>query len=145
MASIAGLLHDIGKVVLITNYNTTYKVVIEEARTQNKSIWEMEKEVIGTSHAEVGAYLLSLWGFDEEVIQAVHLHHCPNLSVDENAGVLTSVYLGNIFEHRLVKLNENYAIRPIDDIYVSRMNLTNKMGELENMCRKICNEVYGEQ
>ncbi|QAR33809.1 HDOD domain-containing protein [Geovibrio thiophilus] len=144
MSSIAGLLHDIGKVVLITNFNKTYKVVVEEARAQNKSIWEMEKEIIGTSHAEVGAYLLSLWGFDEEVIQAVHLHHCPNLSVDEGTSVLTSVYLGNVLEHRLVKLNENYAVRPLDDIYVGRMNLTGKMAEIENTCRKICMEVYGE-
>ncbi len=144
MSSIAGLLHDIGKVVLITNFNKTYKVVVDEARAQNKSIWEMEKEIIGTSHAEVGAYLLSLWGFDEEVIQAVHLHHCPNLSIDESSSVLTSVYLGNVFEHRLVKLNENYAMRVIDDIYVHRMNLTDKMAELEKTCKKICAEVYGE-
>ncbi|WP_265823684.1 response regulator [Geovibrio ferrireducens] len=144
MSSIAGLLHDIGKVVLITNFNKTYKVVVDEAREQNKSIWEMEKEIIGTSHAEVGAYLLSLWGFDEEVIQAVHLHHCPNLSIDESSSVLTSVYLGNVFEHRLVKLNENYAVRLIDDIYVHRMNLTDKMAELEKTCKKICAEVYGE-
>ncbi len=144
MSSIAGLLHDIGKVVLITNFNKTYKVVVEEARAQNRSIWDMEKEIIGTTHAEVGAYLLSLWGFDEEVIQAVHLHHCPNLSVDEKPGVLTPVYLGNVFEHRLVRLNESYAERPVDDIYVSRMNLTPKMAEIENTCRKICMEVYGE-
>jgi putative nucleotidyltransferase with HDIG domain len=144
MASISGLLHDIGKVVLISNFNKTYNVIVEESRSQNRPIWEIEKEIIGTTHAEVGAYLLSLWGFNEQIIEAVHLHQYPNLTINDEPDVLTSVYLANIFEHQNVIINENYKSRVIDSIYIKRMKLEETLPKLQEGCSKICREAYNE-
>src|SRR5208337_4041806 len=56
----AGLLHDIGKLILATNFKTQYQQALNLVRSRNVPLGQAEREVFGTTHAEVGAYLLSL-------------------------------------------------------------------------------------
>ena len=59
---LAGLLHDIGQLVLAAGMPDEYARVLETARAHEKSIWEIELAQFNATHAEVGGYLLGLWG-----------------------------------------------------------------------------------
>ncbi|MFA7418574.1 MAG: response regulator [Melioribacteraceae bacterium] len=67
----AGLLHDIGKLVLIQldGYKT---LLVDE---ENQSIHELEYEKFNVTHAEVGAYLLTIWNLPSVIVEAVAFHH----------------------------------------------------------------------
>ena len=70
----AGLLHDIGMLVLASNMPDLYKQVLGLQKDKGLLDWQAEQEVFGVTHAEVGAYLLGLlglWGVGEAIVEAV--------------------------------------------------------------------------
>jgi HD-like signal output (HDOD) protein len=74
----AGLLHDIGQLVLALEVPSRYAAILADARNRDLPVHEVEYGVIGVSHAEVGAYLLGVWGLPFAVVEAVAYHHRPS-------------------------------------------------------------------
>ena len=80
-AMIAGMLHDIGKLVLL-EAPRQYKEVMELIETTGCDSSDAEYAVMKSSHAELGAYLLGLWGLPDTVVESVAFHHDPSKLVD---------------------------------------------------------------
>ena len=76
-ALLAGLLHDIGYWILLQQFPKEMCQALEMARAGGTPLHEGEVQVLGTSHAEIGAYLLGLWGFPYPIVEAVAFHHNP--------------------------------------------------------------------
>lgn len=96
-ALLAGLLHDIGKLVLFEIDKTlTLKYFDNNARTSGDI--ELEKRIFSTDHCQIGAYLLHTWGFPYDVIDAVLNHHNPKKLLAKNIGVAQAVYLANCLQ-----------------------------------------------
>lgn len=93
-ALIAGLLHDIGKLVLLQDPER-FNQVVAHSQERNCDHYHAEYEIMGASHAEIGAYLLDLWGIPEPVVHAIAFHHNPNKSMEKNFSVLTAVHVAN--------------------------------------------------
>ncbi|MDB6032677.1 MAG: signal transduction protein [Verrucomicrobiales bacterium] len=74
----AGLLHDLGKVILGMSLREKYGCVVSAARVEQKPLWELERAAFGTDHAEVGARLLERWQFSPELVCSVRFHHHPH-------------------------------------------------------------------
>jgi putative nucleotidyltransferase with HDIG domain len=92
---IAGMMHDIGKLILAVNMRERYQEILLRARDTKTSIWRTEIETLGTSHAEIGAYLLTLWGFPNSIVEAVAWHHQPSLMPSPIFSPLTAVHFAN--------------------------------------------------
>ncbi len=73
----AALLHDIGKLVLAVRLPDQFERNLQLSREQDRPLYLTEEESLGISHAEVGAYLLSLWGLSDSIVEAVCHHHRP--------------------------------------------------------------------
>ena len=71
----AGLLHDIGKLALSLNLEGDYKAAVNAAHEKNLPLHEVEKEMLGATHAEAGAYLLAVWGLPGGIVEGVARHH----------------------------------------------------------------------
>lgn len=74
---LAGLLHDVGRLILAANLPDRFSRVIENAKESGRPLWQVEQEEFHASHAEVGGYLLGLWGLPYPVVEAVAYHHRP--------------------------------------------------------------------
>ena len=91
----AGLLHDIGKLILAHEVPTEYARVLEMHDSDGIAISDAEFEVFGASHPAVGAYLFSLWGLPQSVIEAVALHHSPKMA-DADCSAVTIVAVADL-------------------------------------------------
>jgi HD-like signal output (HDOD) protein len=76
-AWLAGLLHDIGYWVLVQECPDELARALELSRDQHLPLVECERLTTGATHAEIGAYLLGLWGLPYSIVEAVALHHAP--------------------------------------------------------------------
>ena len=77
-----GLLHDIGKVVLITNFVDRYMKAAESIKDKKDKIYYYEQmSFTDVSHEEIGAYLLNWWELPNGLVEAVLYHHKP---LDDN-------------------------------------------------------------
>jgi putative nucleotidyltransferase with HDIG domain len=94
-AFIAGLLHDVGKLVLAANYPEKLQENIRQARQKSITFWEQEYASYNASHAELGGYLLRLWGLPAGVVEAVAYHHRPAQARRQSFSALTAVHVAN--------------------------------------------------
>lgn len=78
----AGLLHDFGKIFLVSHYPVLYGQLHLEATQYNIPLYELEEECFGMNHALIGKYIASTWNFPEALIQAVAYHHQPFFAPD---------------------------------------------------------------
>ncbi len=78
---LAGTLHDIGKLIFAANLGEEYVSVLRDARDRKVALHIAEESAFGATHAEVGGYLLGLWGLPAEIVEAVTFHHHPRIRV----------------------------------------------------------------
>ena len=74
-AYLAGLLHEIGKLVLIHHLPEQYSEILRQCADEGKRQSEVEMKLLGTNHAIIGGYLTSLWGLPHNITEAITLHH----------------------------------------------------------------------
>ncbi len=87
--SVAGLLHDIGKVILILEFAEQYEAAMKEAKEKKLSIFEAEKNQFGATHADAGGWLAEKWRFPVNLIEVIQFHHRPVLA--KNAPLETAI------------------------------------------------------
>ena len=131
---VAGLLHDIGKFLLYRSPGY-FQRVREYSQAKQCSYRNAEYELLGASHAEVGAYLLGLWGIPENIVEAVALHHCPGKAMDKHFSILTGVHVANGLMGQSGTPYENTVFPSIDMQYIRELNLESKIDQWID-CRK---------
>lgn len=75
---IAGIIHDIGKVVMDQYFHDKLALVSREVNLRKISFYQAEKETLGITHAEVGAYLAETWSLPEKLVNVIARHHRSN-------------------------------------------------------------------
>jgi putative nucleotidyltransferase with HDIG domain len=95
-ARTAGLLHDIGKLLLVATLPVVSSRIGNRARTEHRPAFEIEQEELGVTHAELGAYLLGLWGLPETIVEVAAWHHRPPAHLEQSA--LSFVVAANILD-----------------------------------------------
>ena len=124
-----GLVHDIGKLVLATKINN-WDEIQEYAVVNNIPMWQAEEAILGTSHAEVGAYLLGIWGFPPEVIDAIAHHHKPHLLPSDKVSLTTIVHVADAMSQVHARKDEEIFTEHLDNDYMNSLGLENKVHEL---------------
>ncbi len=123
----AGLMHDLGKIVLASNFDEQYRGVQSLAIKQQLPLWEVEKEIFGANHGEIGAYLLGLWGMPLDLLEASALHHTPGLTITKGFTPLTAVHVANVFEHEANPAKDGLVAPKIDEAYLKELGLFDRL------------------
>lgn len=124
---VAGILHDVGKLVLLCSAHELYTRTLEVCRADNVAIWMAEKGVLGCTHAELGAYLLSLWGFSDEIIPCIAQHHDLGEYAGDQPLMATIVHAANALDHELSVVNPGYARERWDGDAVERLGFAGRL------------------
>lgn len=127
-----GLLHDVGKLILMTFFNETYDKVVRLAKTKSISFYEAEKEILPRTHPELANDLFVGWRFSEEICNSVLFHHntekffeLPHTSV---------LYIANYISWvKGIRCEGNFELQTFD------VNVFNKIGLMQDDLDELIN------
>jgi HD-like signal output (HDOD) protein/ActR/RegA family two-component response regulator len=126
-AFMAGLLHDVGTLILAANLPDLYRATRVQAQAHGTTVWEAERALLGTTHAEVGAYLLGLWGLPDPIVEALAFHHCPSACPDQRFSPLTAVHIANALVHTEDSTEAGGTAVALDSAYVAQLGLSERL------------------
>lgn len=125
-AFMAATLHDIGELVLAIAQPRYLQKVYELSKEKNQPIQVIEKKLTGVTHAEIGAYLLGLWGLPYPIVEAVANHHEPARSKSKEFDLVGSSYFAaNLASEMLNNESEgdDYQVN-LDSEYIDRVEIS---------------------
>ena len=126
-ACAAGMLHDIGKVMLAASLPDQYEEALKLASERKISISDAEREIFGASHSQVGAYLLGLWGLPATIVEAVALHHEPRQGASKAFSPLAAVHIANGLVRQIQSRNGAHTDLPFDAEYLAELGIEDRM------------------
>jgi putative nucleotidyltransferase with HDIG domain len=129
-AFMAGLLHDIGKLIFAQEYPDHVERLRAQMRTHERPEYCLERDIAGVTHAEVGAYLLGLWGLPDSIVRAVANHHMPSRDGEQSSLVLAAVHFADHAAKAQMQVLPNGAKnRPgeLDRSYLAAMGVSNQL------------------
>lgn len=91
----AGLLHDIGKVVLDQYVADSAPLFFRSIAQKDVSFLESEKKLIGITHCEAGAFLAKRWNFSDRLTNVIKHHHHPE-NTENNINLVYIIYLADL-------------------------------------------------
>lgn len=120
VAFTSGLMHHVGKTALANSHHEQYERVMATVYNEGRSFTEVENEVFGFDHAELGAAVVRQWGLPESLVTTIELHHSPGelARLDETTARLTA--LTTVTSMTLSKLGVGRS-RPIEDLELSEL------------------------
>ncbi len=95
----AGILHDIGKLILADSLGAEYSEVLKQSRETKTPLYLVEQEKLHTTHAEVGAYLLAIWGLPIPLVETVACHHHPQRCGTKDICLAGIIHISNALQH----------------------------------------------
>ncbi|HBY19833.1 MAG: signal transduction protein [Clostridiales bacterium GWE2_32_10] len=101
--SAIGLLHDVGIVFLFKCFGEKYYNLFIKSIQENINIAELEREILGTTHEEVGGYLLNWWGLPDQIVEAAFFHHMPMDIRVINKEMVCVVHLADKYSWDIIK------------------------------------------
>jgi HD-like signal output (HDOD) protein len=113
-----GIAHDLGKLVLARYAPEKWTAVQQEYMRTGRPDIELEREIIGVSHTDLTAYLLTVWGFSNDQILAIVFHHEPSRVQESEFGLLCALHIA-----------ENCCLKPgekphFDETYLNDCRIT---------------------
>lgn len=132
---LSGILHDVGKLIFVTKMNEIYDPVLSCVRSKGGPVGLCELEMLGVGHAEVGAYLLGLWGFNSSVVTGVNWHHSPEKA---EKGVTHSLvcHVANTLQHEIMNYSKEYSFSTINVDYLSEIGLEDRLDVWRDACKE---------
>jgi len=131
-AMVAALLHDTGKLVLATHLSAQFEMALRTAFEERLPLYTVEEELTGTNHAQVGAYLLELWGLPEAIVDAARRHHQPVAGQQPGPGltILAATHVADALAHELKENlppegNSGFSLLDMD--YVGALGMTDQL------------------
>lgn len=119
----AGLLHDFGKVIIVTQLPEQYKEIVILIRTERLTGSDAEMAVLGFTHAQVGAWLAKFWNLPSHLTAAMQFHHKP-MQAGQHATLACAVHLANFFAHLFERSSEeDQTVSALDGLALKHLGL----------------------
>ncbi len=130
----AGLLHDVGRLILMTQRGFEWKKIGKMAESESIALWDAEYRVLGCGHAELGAYLLGIWGLPSTIVEAVAWHHNPSDSPVMQLSPLAAVHIADCIDIALAPC-KTADCGSLDSNFLARCGLTEGVERWTDVCK----------
>lgn len=127
---VTGLLHDIGKLVLAANADSEYSEIMERSRREGTPVDQIEWESFGSTHAQIGAYLLGLWGLPETIVSNVELHHSLELNPQPGFTPAAAIHVAQFLERSPNRISQ------LDTRFLKQIGVENRISEWERVLQE---------
>jgi putative nucleotidyltransferase with HDIG domain len=117
---LAALMHDVGKLVIAERTPAHLARSLVQAEQDGLPLYKVEEKLIHISHAEVGAYLLSLWGLPYAIVEAVAHHHHPRRVPSKDLNMIVVVYAANLLAHEVSGSRKGLPVPEFDMEFLSQ-------------------------
>jgi HD-like signal output (HDOD) protein len=145
IAVMAALVHDVGKLVLATRSPRHFARALAEATREQVPLFAAEKQLMGVSHAEVGAYLLGIWGLPSPVVEAVAHHHTPDSGPLEGVfDAVGIVHIANVLAHEALQRSDHkpeFPTQSVDPRFLERFGIAAQFRDWQEMAGAMANQV----
>ena len=146
-AVVASLLHDTGKLVLASRLPEQFEAALQLSVMEGRPLHCAETELTGVSHAEVGAYLLGLWGLPAGIVDAVCRHHRP-AAVNSPGGldILAITHIADALALEAVHSKPGDApsgCNLLNQDYLAAIGMSEQLPNWRTMAREIVTEQSG--
>lgn len=131
----AGMLHDIGKLILIGSLPDKYKDVLAKVTKDGVPLLQAEHDTFNCSHAEVGAYLIGIWGLPHAIVEAVAWHHLPSVAPSKTFGPVTAVHVADALLSA-GDLRHLCSGGILDQKHMEEIGLAHRIPEWQQICQK---------
>ena len=132
----AGLIHGAGVLILAVNFPEQYRSVVERARREKVPVSEVEREQLEVTHAEVGAYLMGIWGIPHPIIEALAYNCAPSASLGREFSPLAALHVACRFDHAQRPAEVSLPVTPLDLPYLQESGLEGKLEHWHQICRE---------
>jgi HD-like signal output (HDOD) protein len=124
---LAGVLHDIGILIMEQNFSEEHAKVRALSVEQGLTLQQAEREIFGTTHGAIGAYLLGLWALADPVVEAVAFHHEPSLTEQRGFSPLAAVHVANMLDRTGMPEGMLVNSRTGDDAFLAESGLLDRV------------------
>jgi putative nucleotidyltransferase with HDIG domain len=134
----AALLHDIGKLVMITGVGERWIQLNKQAVERQLPLHQVEFESEGVTHADIGAHLLSLWGLPDAIAEAVAHHHNAGSVEGLALDAVAAVHIANALAHELHPPADGAApLATLDEALLERLGLRPRLDLWRHLARQL--------
>lgn len=129
--SSAGLLHNIGIVLLLKLYPEQYIEIVQKTEKENKNLLQIEMETLNVTHQQIGGYLLRWWELPYPIVEATLYHHTPFATGIINRELVYAVHIAQHYASRILKIQ---FVDSFDPVVFDALGITQNQFEQEISC-----------
>jgi putative nucleotidyltransferase with HDIG domain len=131
---VAGVLHDIGKLILVSKMESYYREALLLARQEQISLRQAEQKVFKATHCDMGAYLIGLWGFQSDIVEAIGFHHQLGEYPAGTFSPALAVHIANVMYYRLHQDDVIGAVPEFNEEYLQKISMGDKLQKWQELC-----------
>jgi HD-like signal output (HDOD) protein len=131
---VAGVLHDIGKLILVFKMEPYYREAVSLAQREHISLRQAEKKIFKATHCDMGAYLIGLWGFQGDIVEAIGFHHQLGEYPANTFSPALSVHIANVMYYRFHQEEIIGAMPEFNEEYLQKIGMGDKLQKWQDLC-----------
>ena len=134
----AAVVHDVGKLVLAMCLPEDFGLVLAEQERTQRPFYEIERELLGMTHAEVGAYLLGYWGLPLQIVETVAFHHMPGDVPADARETMAAVHVADaLVDDRSYRTSDATRDQKLDLVFLAQAGYTARLPELRALAASL--------
>jgi len=134
---IAGIMHDVGKLLLFSSLQNSYLTAVAMAREQDLSLCQAEQNVFHSDHGDVGGYLMGLWGLPGIVVESIAFHHRLDAYPEPSFSPAVVIHAADVIYYQLFPEMSVGAAPVLNRGYLEQAGLDGNYEHWQNICREM--------
>jgi len=132
-AGMAGMLHEVGRLLMACNLNEQYRQSVALAAEQSIPLWEAERHIFKASANEAGAYIMALWGLPRAIVEAIAYHSTPADYPVENFCAISAIHIADVLTQEGSDGTARQGAAELDMAYLEKLGVAARLDEFRKM------------